>query len=179
MPVTFKLPASRVLLFLLVGFTIQCVSSRSIETVSPSFKPKEELYLYNYDKVWRATQISLSMYPIKINNIDTGHIQTQFISTDDIWKPAHPRANKKKATSKYLLKVNVIRGKAKGKKVVKVTILKQSSEQNDFFSESQSQPSDGIEEDMLLYRIKRELLIERALEKANRTKRKSNNKKKK
>jgi hypothetical protein len=47
-----------------------------------------------------------------------------------------------------------------------VSIEKRISLEKNFFAEGKRLPSDGLEEEGLLYRIDRELTIERALDKA-------------
>lgn len=145
---------------------VGCTQRPKIETIKKSFRPKQHLFFKDYDKVWRATQISLQKYPIRINNIDTGHLETQFITTNTLWKEAHIK-NPKNSNTRYKLKVNVIKGNVKKRSSVKVTISKKIVRQKDFFSTDEPIPSNGIEEEMILYRIGRELIIEKALERDN------------
>ena len=54
------------------------------------------------------------------------------------------------------------------KAATKVTLTKDVTLQSDFFSDPKFLPSDGLEEKTILYRIGREIQIERALAKAQK-----------
>lgn len=70
----------------------------------------------------------------------------------------------------YRLTIRVIKGAPlAGKPATKVTIVKDSQLQQDFFSDPRSQPSDGLEEKSILYRISREIQIERAIARVQKT----------
>ena len=61
-----------------------------------------------------------------------------------------------------------VRGAFENRAATKVTIVKESNLQPDFFSDPRALPSDGLEEKAILYRIRREIEIERALAKAQK-----------
>lgn len=129
----------------------------------PTFAPREQIYHYNFDKVWRATQLALQAYPMKINNMDLGVLETDYVKGYNVWTPPH-KPNARSGGMSYRLIVHVVKGKTDGDSAVKVTLMKELELRRDFFSEPQQLPSDGLEEKSLLYRIERELQIERALE---------------
>ncbi|MCB0413499.1 MAG: hypothetical protein KDD50_04145 [Bdellovibrionales bacterium] len=148
-------------------FLVGCASGDIKSSSGTDYQPKEQVFSnYSYESIWRAVQISLSHYPIKVNNMDAGVIETDNISGSIVWTPAH-RDSKLNSGLRYTIKVNVIKGRVKNKPVIKVTVHKSVKEQKDFFARSEDLPTDGLEEDTLLYRIKRELKIERAIERSN------------
>ena len=80
-------------------------------------------------------------------------------------KTSLPAPHKKDETLpsgyQYRLNVNII----KGEKASRLVILKEVRLQKDFFSDPQELVSDGFEEKALIYRIKREIIIEKILKK--------------
>lgn len=135
---------------------------------SPQSNPNEppaQVFFESYDEVWRAAQKALVHYPIQINNIEQGLIETDAIKGAQVWRAPFQK-DQPTASLRYLLRVNVVRGKAAAKESVKVTILKKIIIQKDFFSAEDQKPSDGFEERAILYRISRELRMEKALRRA-------------
>lgn len=128
--------------------------------------PVQGIFYESYEKVWRAAQFALSGYPLAVNNIDTGKLETDEIKGFDIWKPPH---EKKEPGSGMRSRIDILvsKGRAKGRPSVRVRIDKKIEVQKDFFSDVESLQSDGFEEKVILYRIQRELAIERALAKAS------------
>ena len=112
-----------------------------------------------YEMVWRATQQALLNYPMNINNMDTGQLQTLFITGKHRFKPPHQEKKILPSGFQYRLNINIIRGESQSR----VIISKEARLQKDFFSEPKELATDGYEEKVLLYRIKREVLIEKLL----------------
>lgn len=127
--------------------------------------PQARIFTGQYDEVWRAIQKALVRYPIQLNNIDQGIIETEIIKGDQIWQTPFKR-EAMKSNPKYILRVNVVKGRSKGKDSVRVTVLKSISLEKDFFSGEARLPSDGLEEKSILYRIEREIVLERSLKRA-------------
>lgn len=122
-----------------------------------------EVFRYSYDQVWRATQVALQAYPIKVNNSEKGVIHTEFIHDGDIW--IHPITSPKSSV-RYQLKIRAIKGIIKSKPAIKVAIDKTVRKHKNFIEGSSEESStDYLEEAVLLYRIKRELIIDHALNK--------------
>ncbi|MCB0419515.1 MAG: hypothetical protein KDD61_00870 [Bdellovibrionales bacterium] len=134
------------------------------ESHSKSYSPKEKVYFQPYDEVWRATQLAFAHYPIKMNNMDLGIIETDHVKGDQIWSAPHSRKESTMGV-KYQITARIIAGTSKHKKGTKVSIFKKVEKQRDFFAQVEKLPSDGLEEMSLLYRIDRELKIEHALQK--------------
>ena len=139
--------------------------SKSGEQEANLLGPVSKTYAAAYDKVWRATQKSLVKYPIKINNVDAGIIETEDIKGLNVWSPPH-KARVKQPGLRYSFNVLLIRGEQGGKPATEVIIEKHLHITKNFFSTGKRLPSDGLEEKSLHYRIQRELTLERALDKA-------------
>ncbi len=131
----------------------------------PTFGPREDVFVGSYDSIWRATQLAVQKYSIKINNYELGVIETEAIDANRGWTNPFD-AKKGHSSILYRLVVKVIKGRREGKQAHKVKVLKEISRARDFFSDDESLPSDGWEEVAILYRIQRELEIELALQKA-------------
>ena len=138
-------------------------SSERNDKIVDSAEPQEKIFAETYDDTWRAVQLALATYPIKVNNQDAGVLETEAIRGDAAWVSP---GQKKAPTGgfRYRIIVRVVRGKTeKGKPAAKVTVLKLGEIQRDFFSAYEKLPSDGMEELALMYRIERELAIEKEL----------------
>ena len=153
---------SLVLLF----FTSSCsLGSKSSEQEASILGPISRTYSFEYDKVWRALQKSLARYPIKVNNVDAGIIETDDIKGLKVWSPPH-KPKVKQPGLRYNFKIALIRGEKQGKEATEVTIEKFLRINKNFFADEKRLPSDGLEEEGLHYRIQRELTIEKALDAA-------------
>ena len=114
-----------------------------------------------YETLWRATQQAMLNYPMNINNMDTGQLQTLFITGKHRYKPPHQKRSTFPSGYQYQINIQII----KGEKSSKLIVAKNVRLQKDFFSNPKELVSDGYEEKMILYRIKRELIIESVLKK--------------
>jgi len=103
-------------------------------------------------------------YPSLLNSSDEGIVETDFVQGQDIWIPPHLQGAST-AGHRYKLFVYVTKGALQGKPSIKVSVRKEEQVLVDFFSTPQPVTSDGLEEQVILYRIKRELQIDGALRK--------------
>jgi len=127
------------------------------------YSPVLRVFNASFDKVWRAAQISLKAYPMQVNDIEKGVLETDWIRGYEIYKP--PIAPKISANGlRYKIMLRTIKGKIDGVEAIKVTVQKAIEKRRDFFAEVEAPPSDGLEEAVILYRIEREITIDNALE---------------
>ncbi len=112
-----------------------------------------------FELVWRATQQALLNYPMNINNMDAGYLQTLYITGKHRYKAPHKENELLPSGFQYRLNINI----QKGDERTKVIVAKESRLQVDFFSEPRELTTDGFEEKVILYRIKREIAIEKLL----------------
>jgi hypothetical protein len=128
--------------------------------------PITQVYEASYEEVWQALQKTMASYPIKLNNSDTGQIETDTIRPEKMWQPVH----KKKDPSpglRYTIKAATIKGvKGKDKEAVRLTIEKVVTLERDFFAGAEHVPSDGLEEESIFYRVQREITLQRSLKSA-------------
>lgn len=119
----------------------------------------EKEYKATYEATWRAVQQTIISYPLKTNNMDVGQIQTASIRGTNLFKVPF----KETAASgghRYSLSISVIKA---GPKRTRVSIVKDGSLYRNFISDPEEKATDGLEEMVLLYRIGRELDIEKAV----------------
>lgn len=132
---------------------------------------RQRVYFYAYEEVERAMKHALVRYPPKIDNPDAGVYETDWVKGSLRFKPAH-KDEKFADGYRYRLLVRLVRGKSETKPAIKVIVSKVSTLQRDFFAEEETLNSDGLEEMLLLYRIQRELVLDKAIrrsqEKANK-----------
>lgn len=132
------------------------------------YGPREQVYYANFDEVWRAVNLVLQPYPLRISNMDQGVLETDMIRGDRVWVAPYKREATGATSETYRLTIRVIKGALDSRSATKVTVVKDSQLQVDFFSDPRSLPSDGLEEKSVLYRIGREIQVERALAKAQK-----------
>lgn len=132
-----------------------------------SAAPKQKVFAERFEEVWLACQRALARYPIKINDMDSGVLETDQVRGENAWVSPHIKKTPA-GGRRYVLTVNVVKGRvdADGKSAVRVTISKRAELQKDFFSTAERISSDGLEESALLYRVERELQINRALKRS-------------
>lgn len=127
------------------------------------YKAHDRTYTASAESVWKAAQKSLK-YPIAIDNMENGILETDWIKGEDAFVPAH-ETKQPSSGVRSKITVRVLRGKKQGKDATRVTVTKQIERQRDFFDDGEGLETDGWEERIILYRIERELAIDRALDK--------------
>jgi len=131
------------------------------------YGPREQVFFANFEEVWRSVNLVLQPYPLRVSNMDQGMLETDEIRGYRVWGPPY-KSEAAASGETYRLTIRVIKGALSNRAATKVTVVKDSQLRTDFFSDPKSMPSDGLEEKSLLYRIGREIQIERALAKAQK-----------
>lgn len=157
--------------YLILPFLLLSISScTTVETRSSKMKlsqvSTQKIFLYSYESVWRAAQLSIK-YPLSINNMDTGKLETEFIPARD--GLVLPQSEPPSSGVKFKIILTLSKGNQQGESGIRVTVSKQIEKRRDFFSEPEPLVSDQIEEKLILYRMERELLIEKAIKKYSET----------
>lgn len=125
--------------------------------------PVEEVFYAEPDAVDRAISQVMVKYPQKIANLEAGVLETDYIKGDARFKPAHKEMNFGSGY-RYRILIHTVRGKNSGRPAVKVQVVKQIEMHRDFFAQPELMQTDQLEEKVILYRIDRELKIDRALQ---------------
>lgn len=131
------------------------------------YGPRERVYTAGFEDVWKSVNLVLQPYPLRVSNMDQGLLETDVVRPGKVWSLPFKSASGG-AGETYKLTVRVIKGSKGGDSATKVTVLKDKQLQVDFFSDPKAIPSDGFEEKALLYRVERELQVERALLRAQK-----------
>lgn len=141
------------------------ISERSKKKISKA--SNQYVFYKSYESIWRAAQLTLR-YPLAVNNMDAGLIETEPIKAVD----GFIAPNKETPTStgiQYRIVMNLAKGTSDSKEAVRVTVNKIIERKRDFFSDPEPIPSDGLEEQIILYRMERELSINEAIKKIDQS----------
>lgn len=149
------------LIFLFSILTSSC-SSLTDGSGSSSYRSGiQKVYSAPTDLIWKAIMKSVK-HPIAVNDVDAGVIETDFIRSNDGFKPPAMKG-KYPSAQRYKILITFVKGKNEGKNATLVTVKKSVENQTDFFSEPNQVNSDGLEEETIHYRIQRQLEIEELL----------------
>lgn len=152
-------------LFIGVFFVVACASK------PPEVAFSTRLYKGNYDDVWLAALKALNDYPLRVSNKDAGRILTETVNgpyNDLLFSSPTPIEQPERF--RYTLKLSFARlvSDKTNQRLVRVRIIKELEQFQDFYTGWLAYPSDGVEEKMLLYRIEQILQMEKSLEKQSR-----------
>ncbi len=145
---------------LIMGAALQGCSSFNETTESG---PQSKLFIGKYEKVWRAAQVALEKYPLKINNMDKGVLETSRVKLYEHWQPPTQKFKNPNGIT-YRLKLKLYKGVSKGREAVKVKITKKMELRKGFFAEPEDLNSDSFEEQALLYSIGQEIKVDKLLD---------------
>lgn len=129
------------------------------------YGPQSQIFYASFDEVWTAVNLVMQPYPLRISNRDKGTLETDVFRGFQTWTPPYA-PNSATAGESYQITIHVVRGNTQGAAATKVLIEKDIKLQKDFFAEAATMPSDGMQEETILYRIGREIQIHRAIVKA-------------
>lgn len=143
----------RILLCLLLAFS-SCTSYEKFKQITEELEIPSRMFKADYNQTWQAVIQVMKRFDIAYQNQEAGKIKTRWMdNTLQVnFTDAFGSADAVKA-AEFKLVVNVAEGYSYGRKVTKVTIYKRQRIENDFLQGWKAQPSDGIQEKTLLYRI--------------------------
>jgi hypothetical protein len=160
-------------LFLAMGFCL-CAAFLSSACTTASEKMEKKLklgepvvrvFFAQYEEVETALKQAMLKYPQRVDNTEAGIFETDYVKGDARFKP--PQTDVTYSSGyRYRILIRLVKGKSEKNPAVKVVVQKQIDIVRDFFSEPDPIQSDGLEENVILYRIGRELTITRALKKS-------------
>lgn len=128
-------------------------------------EPVVKVFFGKYEDVEAALKLAMLKYPQRVDNTEAGIFETDYVKGDARFHPPHNSAEFSSGY-RYRILIRLVRGKSEKTPAVKVVVVKQIEQVHDFFADPGSIPSDGLEESVILYRIGRELVINKALQKA-------------
>lgn len=176
---TNRVAVSRIALKLSLAFLLSaggaalsgCSTATSkIESKYKVGVPVSKVYYAKYEEVEAAVKQAMIRYPQRVDNTEAGIFETDYVKGNARFVPAH-KEMELSSGYRYRLLIRLVKGKSDERSAVRVSVLKQIELVRDFFSTAEAQPSDGLEEEAILYRINREISIAKAIirstEKAN------------
>ncbi len=113
-----------------------------------------------------AVRAAMKKYPVKEDNLDLGSFETENIRGDKMFKTPAEDPMPVSSGLRYHISIHTIKGKVDGRIATRIVLKKIVEKSRDFLSEAEPLPSDGVEENVIFYRIQRELTIDRALKRA-------------
>ncbi|NBX92366.1 MAG: hypothetical protein EBQ85_03940 [Proteobacteria bacterium] len=134
------------------------------------------LYVGTYDDVWLACLKSLNDYPLKVSNKDSGKIQTETVNGPyNELVLTYPAPLELPEKFRYSLRFNFAKlvSEKTNKPLVRIRVIKELEQFQDFYTGWTSYPSDGLEEKVLLYRVQQVLNMERAISQSEQQRRKN------
>ncbi len=137
-----------------------CVSSKPAPR--PLDLPYSFIFEGRFDDVWKATVSVLESYTITVANRDAGLLQTDWEKqryNPDLYDNPDVPTLMEEVQSRIKLKLSKAVMNDTGGPAVRVQINKEFEIFKNFFSDWERQPTDGYEEQVLLYRINQNLKI--------------------
>lgn len=150
--------------------TVACLSSREnfrafeVDYVDSSYIKS---YPFEFTRVLRAIRIVLKDHSMAKDNEEKGILETKIVKKNQFKTLfQEEKSSSSRVPFRYKIQVRVYREGEEGKPLTQVAILKKILFKKHFFSSEETLKSDGLEEQVILYRIGRELEIEEEMKKA-------------
>ena len=138
-------------LFPILFFLVGCVSMNK--------NAHQGVFSASYEVVWQAVLLTMKDYPLIVEDIESGEIETGMIQGYTIWQPPTGMTSNQNKR-KYKIKIFLEKDSTNPEPVIKVHVIKDERVDKDFIEHSTPVISSGLEEKIILYRIKREILLE-------------------
>src|ERR1700678_50846 len=107
------------LAFILVAAISGCALFEDRKGPPTVFGPREPVFYASYDEVWRAANLVLQPYPLRVSNIDQGQLETDLVHGYKVWTPPFATESASSGQS-YKLTFKILRGKYSGRTAIKV-----------------------------------------------------------
>lgn len=157
------------LYFLVSGLTLSCASYEKFHQMSQQLEIPSQVYNSDYNKTWQAVIQIMRRYDLAIQNQQSGVIRTRWIdNTLELNFADSFGSNDAVRAARFKLVINVVKGFRGDREVSRVSVYRRQMVEKDFLQGWQVVPSDGIQEQIILYRIGRLLEIEERIERIER-----------
>ncbi len=113
-----------------------------------------------------AIRAAMKTYPVKEDNLDLGIFETENLRGDKLFKAPTDDVEPSITGIRSHILLRTIKGKVDNRMAVRVVLKKTIERSRDFLSDPEPLVSDGYEENVIFYRIQRELAISRGLKRA-------------
>ncbi len=149
--------------FLFVGCQTLRDSGSEVELPPNHLEIQSQAFKATFEETWQAVHIAMLRYRLQIDNQETGIVGTEMSPDSPAYQPPFSISSAKSGRRSQI-EVRLLRGKLGRVPSTRVIIQKRIERQTSIVDEAESIASDGWEERALLYRIHRELLIFRGLQ---------------
>lgn len=131
-----------------------CASYEKFRQITEELEIPSRVYNADYNQTWQAVIQVMKRFDIAYQNQESGKIKSRWMdNTLQInFADSFGSSDAVKA-AEFKLVVNVAEGYSYGRKVTKVTIYKRQRIEQDFLQGWREEPTDGIQEKTLLYRV--------------------------
>ena len=135
-----------------------CVSTQPPRDI---IGPISKVFYTDYKNTWQALMLALENYPLAEEDKETGYVKTETIKGETLWQlPFHTNTVH---GLRYSLYVQVVKGSAREKPATQVSITKKLLSRKGFIDSYHRVASNGLEEKFILYRILREININKMI----------------
>lgn len=154
-------------LFVVIAIDVaSCTSAYKRSVAGHNVEVYSKIYLTDFNTAWQSVLDALKSARLDVSNREGGFIQTRWTdnTAEKNFTDSFGSANAYLKTQ-YRFRVNVAKGFYNGKPSVKVTVQKEQLVQRDVLEGWRPTESDSIDENTLLYRIGRLIVIRHRLAK--------------
>ncbi len=156
----------RIKLFLISSLLIlsSCSSYQNFQYITEEYEIPSKVFAATYDESWQAVLQIMQQFDIAVHNQEAGVIKTRWIdNTNDVNFSDSFGSRDAVKSAKFRLLVNVAKGFRGTREVTKVTVHKRQLVEQDFLQGWKEVPTDGIQEQTILYRMERIIAIDQKL----------------
>lgn len=147
---------NKLLILLLLLSSFSCTSYEQFKRITEEFDIPSQVYRADFTQTWQAVIQVMKKYDIAYQNQESGQIKTRWMDNTLQVNFADSFGSQDAVKAAELkVVINVAQGFSYGRKVTKVTVFKRQRVENDFLQGWKEEPTDGILEKTLLYRIGR------------------------
>lgn len=131
-----------------------CASYEKFRQITEELEIPSRVFKADYNQTWQAVIQVMKRYDIAYQNQESGKIKSRWMdNTLQVnFADSFGSSDAVKA-AEFKLVVNVAEGYSYGRKVTKVSIFKRQRVEQDFLQGWREEPTDGIQEKTLLYRV--------------------------
>ena len=143
-----------------------CSSYDQFKHLSEEADTPAKIFQSDFNQSWQSVLKVMSRYDLEIKDQDSGTIKTKWIdNTLEVNFADSFGSNDSVRSAKFKIIISVTKGFRSGREVSKVTIYKRQMIEQDFLQGWKTIPTDAIQENVILYRIGRNLTIDQKLKK--------------
>lgn len=154
----------KIYLLISILFLVSGCSYEKFRLVTEENDIPSRIYKADFNQTWQAVIQVMRKFDIAQQNQEAGFIKTRWMdNTLEVnFADAFGSSDAVKA-AKFKMVINVVKGYRAGREVSKVTIFRRQLLEQDFLQGWKENPTDGITERTLLYRIERLIAIDNRL----------------